>query len=138
MTRLMRSSRRTEAALCRSKRPRRAPSSTLADGPRMFPSPSSGGQGGGGRVDAIVVGAGPNGLAAAIVLAGVGKSVHVLEAESSIGGGAPSGAATASRFIHGLCSSALPLGAPSPFFPNPPPAAAALTYDPPATPPAPP
>src|SRR5258708_2560347 len=121
MTRLMRSSRRTEAALCRSKRPRRSPSSTLADGRRMFPSPSSGGQGGGGRVDAIVVGAGPNGLAAAIVLAGVGKSVHVLEAESSIGGGTRSDALTLPGFIHHICSSVLALAPPPPLFPPPPP-----------------
>ena len=80
----------------------------------MFPSPSGEGQGG-GRVDAIIVGAGPNGLAAAIVLAAAGKSVRMLEAESRIGGGTRSQALTLPGFIHDVCSSVLPLAHASPF-----------------------
>ncbi len=68
------------------------------------------------RLDAVVVGSGPNGFAAAIVLAGAGKSVHVLEAESTIGGGARSDALTLPGFIHDVCSSVLPLAHASPFF----------------------
>src|ERR1700737_997287 len=99
-TRSMRASRPIAATPSRSKRPRRAPSSTLAEG----------------RVDAVVVGAGPNGLAAAIVLAEAGKSVRVLEAESTIGGGARSETLTLPGFIHDICSSVLPLAHASPFF----------------------
>jgi phytoene dehydrogenase-like protein len=67
-------------------------------------------------LDAIVVGSGPNGLAAAISLAGAGKSVQVLEAESTIGGGARSASLTLPGFVHDVCSSVLPLAAASPFF----------------------
>jgi phytoene dehydrogenase-like protein len=105
----------------------------LADSARAFPSPSGGGQGG-GRVDAVVVGSGPNGLAAAIVLAGAGKSVRVLEAESTIGGGTRSDALTLPGFIHDICSSVLPLAHASPFFRTLPLAEHGLTYDHPAIP----
>jgi phytoene dehydrogenase-like protein len=66
--------------------------------------------------DAVVVGAGPNGLAAAIVLARAGVRVTVLEAESTIGGGARSAELTLSGFIHDLGSAVHPLAAGSPFF----------------------
>jgi phytoene dehydrogenase-like protein len=69
-----------------------------------------------GPVDAVVVGSGPNGLAAAIALAGAGKSVRVLEAEPTIGGGARSEALTLPGFVHDVCSSVLPLTLGSPFF----------------------
>jgi phytoene dehydrogenase-like protein len=85
----------------------------LAD---TFPSPARGGGQGGGRVDAVVVGSGPNGFAAALVIARAGKSVRVLEAESTIGGGARSDALTLPGFIHDVCSSVLPLAQASPFF----------------------
>src|ERR1700686_141239 len=111
---------------------RRALSSTLAEGPDRFPSPSGGGQG--GRVDAVVVGAGPNGLSAAIVLASAGKSVRVLEAESTIGGGTRSEALTLPGFIHDVCSSVLPLAHASPFFRPLPLSEHGLTYDHPAIP----
>src|SRR6188472_3990526 len=66
--------------------------------------------------DSIVVGAGPNGLAAAIVLARAGLSVRVLEAGDSVGGGARSAALTLPGFVHDVCSAIHPLGVASPFF----------------------
>jgi len=86
------------------------------------------------RVDAVVVGAGPNGLSAAIVLAGLGKSVRVLEAESTIGGGTRSDALTLPGFIHDICSSVLPLAHASPFFRTLPLSDHGLTYDHPPIP----
>jgi phytoene dehydrogenase-like protein len=66
--------------------------------------------------DAVVVGAGPNGLAAAIRLAQYGLSVLMLEANSTIGGGMRSAELTLPGFIHDLCSAVHPLGIGSPFF----------------------
>lgn len=65
--------------------------------------------------DAIVVGAGPNGLAAAIELARAGRSVRVYEAADTIGGGARSAALTLPGFVHDPCASVHPLGLASPF-----------------------
>ncbi|MGH3542980.1 MAG: phytoene desaturase family protein, partial [Mycobacterium sp.] len=65
---------------------------------------------------AVVVGAGPNGLAAAIHLARNGVDVQVLEAADSIGGGARSGELTVPGVIHDHCSAAHPLGVGSPFW----------------------
>jgi phytoene dehydrogenase-like protein len=65
--------------------------------------------------DAIVVGAGPNGLAAAIELARAGRSVLVLEAALEVGGGVRSAALTLPGFVHDVCSAIHPLGAGSPF-----------------------
>jgi phytoene dehydrogenase-like protein len=66
--------------------------------------------------DAVVVGAGPNGLAAAIELARAGRSVLVLEAEPEIGGGMRSAELTLPGFVHDVCSTVHPLGIASPFF----------------------
>jgi phytoene dehydrogenase-like protein len=65
---------------------------------------------------AVVVGAGPNGLAAAIHLARNGFDVQVLEAQDSIGGGARSGELTVPGLIHDYCSASHPLGVGSPFW----------------------
>ena len=66
--------------------------------------------------DAVVVGAGPNGLAAAITLARSGCKVLVLEAKETIGGGARSAELTLPGFRHDICSAIHPLGLASPFF----------------------
>src|SRR5258707_10833558 len=66
--------------------------------------------------DAIVVGAGPNGLAAAITLARAGRSVLVLEAKDTIGGGSRSMELTLPGFVHDVCSAIHPLARGSPFF----------------------
>jgi phytoene dehydrogenase-like protein len=66
-------------------------------------------------VDAIVVGSGPNGLAAAIAIAQTGRSVRVLEAAPTIGGGARTEALTLPGFRHDVCSAIHPLGVGSPF-----------------------
>lgn len=66
--------------------------------------------------DAVVVGAGPNGLAAAIVLARAGRSVTVFEAHPTVGGGTRSAELTEPGFLHDVCSAIHPLVAGSPFF----------------------
>lgn len=69
-----------------------------------------------GDRDAVVVGAGPNGLAAAITLAREGYGVQVLEAGNTVGGGARSAELTLPGFVHDVCASVFPLGLGSPFF----------------------
>ena len=66
--------------------------------------------------DATVVGAGPNGLAAAIVLARAGLSVLVCEGRETWGGGACSAEITLPGFTHDVCSAVYPLAVSSPFF----------------------
>ncbi|BCO36503.1 NAD(P)/FAD-dependent oxidoreductase [Mycobacterium heckeshornense] len=65
---------------------------------------------------AVVVGAGPNGLAAAIQLARNGVDVQVLEACDTIGGGARSGELTVAGVIHDHCSAFHPMAVGSPFW----------------------
>ncbi len=65
--------------------------------------------------DAVVVGAGPNGLAAAITLAQAGRSVLVREAAPTLGGGTRSAELTLPGFIHDICAAIMPLGVASPF-----------------------
>jgi phytoene dehydrogenase-like protein len=67
-------------------------------------------------VDAVVVGSGPNGLAAAMVLSGAGLSVHVVEAKDTLGGGARSAELTLPGFLHDVCSAVHPSVMVSPFF----------------------
>ncbi len=65
--------------------------------------------------DAIVIGAGPNGLAAAIVLQQAGVQTLVLEAHAEIGGGTRTAELTLPRFLHDVCSAVHPMGVLSPF-----------------------
>jgi phytoene dehydrogenase-like protein len=66
--------------------------------------------------DAVVVGAGPNGLTAAAVLAGAGRSVLVVEGADRVGGGTRSEELTLPGVRHDVCSAVHPLGAASPAF----------------------
>jgi phytoene dehydrogenase-like protein len=66
--------------------------------------------------DAIIVGSGPNGLAAAITLQREGLSVLLLESHNEIGGGCRSAQLTLPGFTHDVCSAVHPLAAGSPFF----------------------
>jgi phytoene dehydrogenase-like protein len=68
------------------------------------------------RLDAVVVGSGPNGLAAAIRLAQAGLQVTVYEAHGTIGGGVRSAALTRPGFVHDVCSAVHPMAAASPYF----------------------
>lgn len=66
--------------------------------------------------DAIVVGTGPNGLAAAITLQQAGLSVLLIEGKSTIGGGLRSKELTLPGFVHDVCSAIHPMALSSPFF----------------------
>ena len=66
--------------------------------------------------DAVIVGSGPNGLAAAVELARNGRSVAVLEAEDTVGGGTRSAEITLPGFVHDVGSAIHPLGYASPYF----------------------
>jgi phytoene dehydrogenase-like protein len=66
--------------------------------------------------DAIVVGSGPNGLAAAITLRSAGLSVLLLEKKDTIGGGMRSMELTLPGFVHDVCSAIHPMAVASPFF----------------------
>ncbi|HEX3980853.1 MAG TPA: NAD(P)/FAD-dependent oxidoreductase, partial [Acidimicrobiales bacterium] len=73
----------------------------------------------GERVDVVVVGSGPNGLAAAVTLASAGLSVAVVEGADSVGGGCRTEALTLPGFRHDVCSTAHPMVHTSPFFRQP-------------------
>ena len=68
------------------------------------------------ELDAIVVGAGPNGLSAAVELARAGRSVLVMEAAEELGGGTRTEELTRPGFKHDVCSAIHPLAVASPFF----------------------
>jgi len=68
--------------------------------------------------DAIVVGSGPNGLAAAITLAQAGLAIVVFEAKETIGGGSRTMELTLPGFLHDVCSAIHPLAFASPFLRN--------------------
>jgi len=66
--------------------------------------------------DALIIGSGPNGLAAAITLARADASVLVVEARATVGGGMRSAELTLPGYIHDVCSAVHPLASSSPFF----------------------
>ncbi|RWY53670.1 phytoene desaturase family protein [Mucilaginibacter gilvus] len=78
--------------------------------------------------DAVVVGSGPNGIAAAILMQQKGLSVLLLEGKDEIGGGLRSAELTLPGFKHDICSAIHPLAAASPFFKNLPLAQFGLNY----------
>jgi phytoene dehydrogenase-like protein len=83
--------------------------------------------------DAVVIGSGPNGLAAAVALARAGLGVRVREGAEGIGGGARTLPLTLPGFLHDHCSAIHPLAAASPFFRTLPLAAHGLSWiEPPA------
>ncbi|HET7677894.1 MAG TPA: NAD(P)/FAD-dependent oxidoreductase [Candidatus Limnocylindrales bacterium] len=64
--------------------------------------------------DAIIVGGGPNGLTAAVALTQAGRSVSVVEAEGTVGGGCRTAESTLPGFLHDVCSAVHPLARASP------------------------
>lgn len=72
--------------------------------------------GSGYEFDAVVVGSGPNGLAAAVTLAAAGLRVHVVEASDELGGGCKSQELTLPGFVHDVCAAGHPMAASAPFF----------------------
>ncbi len=68
------------------------------------------------ELDAVIVGAGPNGLAAAITIARTGRKVVLFEAADTIGGGCRSAELTLPGFVHDVCSAVHPFAVASPLF----------------------
>ena len=69
----------------------------------------------GDEAEAIVIGSGPNGLAAAIALQQAGVPTRIHEADATIGGGTRSAELTLPGFVHDICSAAHPMGILAPF-----------------------
>src|SRR6516165_10992660 len=69
-----------------------------------------------GNPDAVIVGSGPNGLAAAVTLSAAGLKVLLVEGAPTIGGGCRTEELTLPGFRHDVCSAAHPLALASPFF----------------------
>ena len=69
-----------------------------------------------GNPDAVIVGSGPNGLAAAVTLAAAGLAVQVIEGGPTVGGGCRTEELTLPGFRHDVCSAVHPLALSSPFF----------------------
>jgi phytoene dehydrogenase-like protein len=85
------------------------------------------------QADAVIVGSGPNGLAAAIAIAKTGRKVIVFEANDTIGGGCRSAELTLPGFVHDICSAVHPFAVTSPAFRSLPLAAYGLEWiEPPA------
>jgi phytoene dehydrogenase-like protein len=78
--------------------------------------------------DAVVVGSGPNGLAAAILMQQKGLSVLLIEGKTTIGGGLRTAELTLPGYLHDICSAVHPLAAGSPFFETLPLSAHGLEY----------
>jgi phytoene dehydrogenase-like protein len=87
-----------------------------------------------GPYDAVVVGAGPNGLAAAITCARAGLAVLLIEGASTVGGGSRSKELTLPGYVHDVCSAIHPLALVSPFFRKLPLADYGLSWADPAVP----
>jgi phytoene dehydrogenase-like protein len=68
------------------------------------------------HVDAVIVGSGPNGLAAAIAIARTGRKVIVFEAADKVGGGCQSAELTLPGFVHDVCPAVHPFAVVSRFF----------------------
>jgi phytoene dehydrogenase-like protein len=68
------------------------------------------------KYDAIVIGSGPNGLAAAIIMQQAGLSVLLLEGKETIGGGMRTAEITLPGYWHDICSAVHPMAAASPYF----------------------
>ena len=66
--------------------------------------------------DSVIVGAGPNGLAAAITMQQAGFSVLLVEGSKTVGGGMRSAELTLPGFVHDVCSAIHPMAVSSPFF----------------------
>jgi len=66
-------------------------------------------------IDALVIGSGPNGLAAAIALAQAGRSVRVYEARATVGGALRSAALTEAGCVHDVCATVFAMALASPF-----------------------
>ena len=65
--------------------------------------------------DCIIIGSGPNGLSAAILMAQQGLDVHIIEAEDTIGGGTRTKELTEPGFLHDVCSAVHPTAVASPY-----------------------